>query len=89
MKHKLGYAVYVEWIDSSVCPGWKTEPFCGEPAKIVSCGILVHFDEYGITIALGMSDNEDYHDQMKIPKLAILKVKRISSFKMRPDKITL
>jgi len=85
----MGYAVYVEWIDSSFRPGWENEPFCGEPAKITSCGILLHFDEYGITIALGMSDNGNYHDQMKIPKSAILKVKRISSFKMRPDKIKL
>ena len=89
MKNKLGYAVYVEWIDSSFHQGWEIQPFGGESSKIVSCGILVHFDEYGITIALGMSDNGNYHDQMKIPKCSIIKVKRISSFKMRPDNITL
>lgn len=63
---------HILWVDSVSLRGWHEAAKDG-PEPIVSCGILAHEDDAGVTISTSLGATGNYADQMTIPKGAIVR----------------
>jgi hypothetical protein len=72
-------AVYLEWIDSTTFPGWRTVAKDLSPMPIVSFGIVASEDKESITIATSQDDQTppSFEGLLCIPKFAITKRKAV------------
>jgi len=81
MSHDI---IRVEWEDSSSTNRvWNQKDFLVEQKnqRCTSIGFLVHEDEHCVVIAghMGMGEHPDFAGDMRIPKSAIRKRKRVKS----------
>lgn len=68
--------VNINWIDSQISQGWRPKDSSG-PCHINTVGILVYEDKKDIVVSTSVSENDNFIDQLTIPKIAITKIKRL------------
>ena len=71
--------VYVEWIDSSSCYGWREpDPTSDPDLKCWTLGFLITESENSVTVASSVSATGHVSNQMTIPRAAITVIREIA-----------
>jgi hypothetical protein len=74
---KLGNRVYIQWVDSFGSHGWQNVDTLDTPYPITSIGILVNYNNYGISIVHSVDPvGHKVNCTMTIPWVAIIKFKQ-------------
>ena len=75
--------IKVDWVDSCTASGWRDRGnlITRHPSHCVSCGIQVRTEKGSIGVTHSISDFDDATDTIIIPRKAIQKIEKITTFK--------